>query len=37
MAARTGGSAAAMAAMSEKLLAYLELDAYLTDQGIAPA
>jgi len=34
-AARTDGSAAAMETMREKLLAYLELDAYLTDQGVA--
>lgn len=35
MAARTDGSSPAMTAMSEKVIAYLELDAYLTDQGIA--
>jgi transcriptional regulator with XRE-family HTH domain len=34
-AARTDGSASPMAAMRERLYAYLELDAYLTDQGIA--
>lgn len=34
-AARTDGSSAAMETMREKLYAYLELDAYLTSQGIA--
>lgn len=34
-AARTDGSAAAMETMRESLYAYLELDAYLTSQGIA--
>jgi transcriptional regulator with XRE-family HTH domain len=34
-AARTDGSPAAMTTMREKLYAYLELDAYLTSQGIA--
>ncbi|MGY1825796.1 MULTISPECIES: helix-turn-helix domain-containing protein [unclassified Blastococcus] len=33
-AARTDGSQPQMVAMREKLHAYLELDAYLTDQGI---
>ena len=33
-AARTDGSAAAMTTMREKLCAYLELDAYLTSQGV---
>jgi transcriptional regulator with XRE-family HTH domain len=32
--ARTGGSPSAMTTMREKLYAYLELDAYLTSQGI---
>lgn len=36
-AARTDGSEPQMAGMREKLHAYLELDAYLTDQGIGPA
>lgn len=36
-AARTDGSQPQMAAMREKLHAYLELDAYLADQGIASA
>lgn len=36
-AARTDGSGASMDTMREKLYAYLELDAYLTDQGIAGA
>ena len=34
-AARTDGSPTAMTTMREKLYAYLELDAYLTSQGIA--
>jgi transcriptional regulator with XRE-family HTH domain len=34
-AARTDGSSPAMTTMREKLYAYLELDAYLTSQGIA--
>jgi transcriptional regulator with XRE-family HTH domain len=33
-AARTDGSSTDMDAMREKLYSYLELDAYLTDQGI---
>lgn len=33
-AARTDGSQPEMAIMREKLHAYLELDAYLTDQGV---
>jgi transcriptional regulator with XRE-family HTH domain len=33
-AARTDGSQPQMAVMREKLHAYLELDAYLTDQGV---
>jgi transcriptional regulator with XRE-family HTH domain len=33
-AARTDGTASPMAAMRDKLYAYLELDGYLTDQGI---
>lgn len=33
-AARTGGGAAEMSAMRERLYAYLELDDYLTKQGI---
>jgi transcriptional regulator with XRE-family HTH domain len=33
-AARTNGSQPQMTVMREKLHAYLELDAYLTDQGI---
>jgi len=36
-AARTDGSGSAMASMRDRLCAYLELDAYLTDQGIAEA
>jgi transcriptional regulator with XRE-family HTH domain len=36
-AARTDGGASSMATMRERLYAYLELDAYLTDQGIAGA
>ena len=36
-AARTDGSSAAMSTMREKLYAYLELDAYLTSQGITSA
>lgn len=36
-AARTDGNASPMATMRERLYAYLELDAYLTDQGIAGA
>jgi hypothetical protein len=34
-AARTDGSSSAMVTMREKLYAYLELDFYLTSQGIA--
>lgn len=34
-AARTDGSSAAMDTMRERLYDYLELDAYLTSQGIA--
>jgi transcriptional regulator with XRE-family HTH domain len=34
-AARTDGSSVAMTTMRDKLYAYLELDAYLTSQGIA--
>lgn len=34
-AARTDGSPAAMLTMREKLYSYLELDTYLTSQGIA--
>jgi transcriptional regulator with XRE-family HTH domain len=34
-AARTDGSSPAMTTMREKLYAYLELDAYLTSQGVA--
>ncbi len=33
--ARTDGSPAAMTTMRDRLYAYLELDAYLTSQGIA--
>lgn len=36
-AARTDGSAASMDSMRNRLYAYLELDAYLSDQGIAGA
>lgn len=36
-AARTDGSSTSMDSMRERLHAYLELDAYLTDQGIAGA
>lgn len=36
-AARTDGSKPQMAAMREKLHTYLELDRYLTDQGVDPA
>lgn len=36
-AARTDGTAASMDGMRERLYALLELDAYLTDQGIARA
>lgn len=32
-AARTNGGPSSMAAMRDRLYAYLELDAYLTDQG----
>nr|NLD41646.1 helix-turn-helix transcriptional regulator [Actinomycetales bacterium] len=35
IAARTDGSSAAMDSMREYLYAYLELDAYLTDRGVA--
>ncbi len=34
-AARTDGGSSAMTAMRERLYAYLELDSYLTSQGIA--
>ena len=34
-AARTDGSTAAMTTMREKLCAYLELDSYLTSQGVS--
>lgn len=34
-AARTDGGTCAMTSMRDRLYAYLELDAYLTDQGIA--
>ncbi|GAA3663747.1 helix-turn-helix domain-containing protein [Microbacterium marinilacus] len=34
-AARTDGSAATMDVLKAKLLAYLELDSYLADQGIS--
>lgn len=33
-AARTDGTEAGMEAMNDRLCAYLELDSYLTDQGI---
>lgn len=33
-AARTDGTTPSMGAMQDRLCAYLELDAYLTDQGI---
>lgn len=36
-AARTDGGASAMATMRERLYAYLELDSYLTGQGVARA
>lgn len=36
-AARTDGDLCAMAAMRERLYAYLELDSYLTSQGVAGA
>lgn len=36
-AARTDGGASSMPAMRERLYAYLELDSYLTGQGIAGA
>lgn len=36
-AARTDGGSASMAAMRERLYAYLELDSYLTSQGIPEA
>jgi transcriptional regulator with XRE-family HTH domain len=36
-AARTDGSSSPMATMRERLYAYLELDSYLTSQGIAGA
>jgi len=36
-AARTDGAASSMATMRDRLYAYLELDGYLTDQGIAGA
>jgi transcriptional regulator with XRE-family HTH domain len=34
-AARTDGTASDMASMRDRLYSYLELDGYLTDQGIA--
>ena len=34
-AARTDGTSSSMVAMRERLYAYLELDAYLTDQGVS--
>ncbi|TDT95572.1 helix-turn-helix protein [Streptomyces sp. 846.5] len=37
VAARTDGSTSSMATMRERLYAYLELDAYLTSQGITGA
>ncbi|MEX2289500.1 MAG: helix-turn-helix transcriptional regulator [Mycobacteriales bacterium] len=37
IAARTDGTASPMAAMRERLYAYLELDEYLTEQGVAMA
>ncbi len=36
-AARTDGGSSSMASMRERLHAYLELDTYLTDQGLAGA
>ncbi len=36
-AARTDGTSTPMATMRDRLYAYLELDAYLADQGIAEA
>ena len=36
-AARPDADVSTMAAMRERLYAYLELDSYLTDQGIAGA
>lgn len=36
-AARTDGTSTPMSSMRERLYAYLELDSYLTDQGIAGA
>lgn len=36
-AARTDGSTASMDSMRDRLYAYLELDSYLTDQGISGA
>lgn len=36
-AARTNGTSAAMETMLNQLLAYLELDDYLTDRGVPPA
>lgn len=36
-AARTDGSSAPMDTMRERLVAYLELDAYLTDQAVPAA
>ena len=36
-AARTDGTTTPMAAMRERLYSYLELDSYLSDQGIAGA
>jgi transcriptional regulator with XRE-family HTH domain len=36
-AARTDGGSSSMAAMRERLYAYLELDSYLTSQGIVEA
>lgn len=36
-AARTDGTSAPTESMRNQLLAYLELDDYLTDQGVPPA
>lgn len=36
-AARTDGTNSSMGAMRDKLYAYLELDSYLRDQGVAKA
>lgn len=37
VAARTDGTESSMATMRERLYAYLELDEYLTEQGVDPA